>query len=49
MVTGDRMPDFVVIQAGTLDDPKQFVPAAEIFTDSALPWVHSPGGFPGAR
>jgi hypothetical protein len=49
MVSGDVMPDRVVVQAGTLDDPAQFVPAAEIFTDSALPWVHSAGGFPSAR
>ncbi len=40
-VTGDVMPDKIVIQAGTLDDPAQYVPTAEVFADAAWPWLHA--------
>ena len=37
------MPGFVMILAGTLDDPKAFQPTMEIYCDSAQPWVHLGG------
>jgi hypothetical protein len=33
------MPNVVMIQAGTLDDPSWVKPAVEIYCDSAQPWV----------
>jgi hypothetical protein len=44
VVTGDKFPDAMVIQAGTLDDPAQFVPTTDVWTQSAVPWAHSVGG-----
>ena len=49
LVRGDVMPGLVVLQAGTLDDPATYAPAAEIYVASALAWVHAPGGFPRTR
>jgi len=34
----ERMPDLIGLQAGSLDDPAQYRPAMDIFTDSAPPW-----------
>jgi hypothetical protein len=36
----ERMPDVIGIQAGSLADPSRFVPAMDLFTESAQPWVH---------
>ena len=46
LVTADVKTDIVVVQAGSLDDPSLFIPTTEFFTDAALVWVHTPGGFP---
>ncbi|HVN90315.1 MAG TPA: GFA family protein [Candidatus Binataceae bacterium] len=35
---GEAMPGLVMIAAGSLDDPKSFKPAIDIWTSSALPW-----------
>ena len=48
-VTGAVLRDIVVLQAGTFDDSTQYRPTTEIFTESAMPWVHAPGGFPTVR
>ena len=48
-VTGDVIPDKIVVQAGTLDDPAGYSPGAEIHVQSALPWVHALNGFPHTR
>jgi hypothetical protein len=34
------MPDLVMITAGSLDDPSQYMPSMDIFTASAQPWDH---------
>lgn len=34
----ERFPDAIGFQAGSLDDPKRFNPAMDIFTSSAQPW-----------
>lgn len=34
------MPELVMITAGSLDDPSQYRPSMDIFTDSAQPWDH---------
>jgi len=36
-------PGVVVLNVGTLDDPKSMTPAREIFCDDALPWVQTIG------
>ena len=46
LVRGDIRKDVVVLQVGTLDDPSGYKPTAEIYTGSALPWVHAADGFP---
>ncbi len=33
-------PQFILITAGSLDDPRRFAPAMEFFTASAPPWDH---------
>ena len=33
-----RLPDIIGLHAASLDDPKHFKPAMDIFTDSAHPW-----------
>jgi hypothetical protein len=33
------IPNYVVIKAGTFDDPSKFVPDCEVYCDSKLPWV----------
>jgi hypothetical protein len=33
------VPNYVVIKAGTFDDPAAFVPDCEVYCDSKLPWV----------
>ena len=38
----ERMPDIMALQAGSLADPSRFVPAMDLFTDCAQPWVHMP-------
>lgn len=40
---GEIMPDTVMIQVGTLDDPSWVKPAMEIYCDSAQPWVRLGG------
>lgn len=43
------LPDLVLINVGTLDEPKSVNLALEIFCDDALPWVHmtnNPTRFP---
>ena len=49
----DVAPDVIAIAAGSLDDPSQYLPALDIFTDSAPPWdsmdestMKLPGMFP---
>ena len=39
-------PGIVVLNIGTLDDPKSITPAREIFCDDALPWVQMIGDMP---
>jgi hypothetical protein len=34
------MPDLAMLTAGSLDDPKQYVPQMDIYTSSAQPWDH---------
>ena len=34
------MPDLAMITAGSLDDPKQYVPQLDIYISSAQPWDH---------
>ena len=36
-------PGRVILNIGTLDDPKSVTPAREIFCDYALPWVQTTG------
>ena len=36
----ERLPDILVLQAGSLDDPSIFRPAMDQFTSSAQPWDH---------
>jgi hypothetical protein len=36
----ERFPDAIGIQAASLDEPKQFAPAMDLFTASAQPWDH---------
>jgi hypothetical protein len=36
----ERMPEMIAVHAGSLDDPKQFRPAMDLFTKSAQPWDH---------
>jgi hypothetical protein len=36
----ERFPDAIGIQAASLDEPKQFAPAMDLFTVSAQPWDH---------
>ena len=37
------LPDVVMISAGTLDNPDQVKPGAQIYCDSAQPWVKLQG------
>ncbi len=37
------MPDVIMVQAGTLDDPSWVKPAMQIYCDSAQPWVQLDG------
>jgi hypothetical protein len=39
-------PDIIGLRVGTLDDPSQFRPEANIFTKSAQPWVPLSGNVP---
>ena len=39
-------PDIVGLRVGTLDDPSEFRPEANIFTDSAQPWTHMDPALP---
>jgi len=39
-------PDFVLITAGSLDDPTRFKPAMDFFTSSAQSWDHMNPGLP---
>ena len=48
-VGGDVMPNNIVIQAGSLDDPTFYAPAGEIYLPSAMSWVRAQGGFPHTR
>jgi hypothetical protein len=34
----ERFPDAIGIQAASLDEPKQYAPAMDLFTSSAQPW-----------
>jgi hypothetical protein len=36
-------PGLVILNIGTLDEPKSVTPASEIFCDDALPWVQTTG------
>jgi hypothetical protein len=40
MLTLERMPDVLGLQAASLDDPSRYTPAMDIFTESAQPWDH---------
>jgi hypothetical protein len=35
----ELMPGFVIVKAGTADAPGGWIPAIEVYCDSALPWV----------
>ena len=51
MLRLDARPGVVLLTTGVLDDPSGFKPTAQIFCDSAQPWVHLGGAmkrFPGA-
>jgi hypothetical protein len=37
------VPGYVVVKAGTFDDPARFVPESEVYCASALPWVRDGG------
>jgi hypothetical protein len=37
------LPDLVVVNVGTLDEPAAVTPTRQIFCDDALPWVHLGG------
>lgn len=39
----DNAPDRVILNIGTLDDPKSVTPVRELFCDDALPWVRTTG------
>jgi hypothetical protein len=39
----ERGPEYVVIKAGTLDDPSLVTPTHEIFVKSRMPWVSITG------
>lgn len=39
-------PDIVGLRVGTLDDPSEFRPEANIFVKSAQPWVHMDPALP---
>ena len=41
--SAEVMPDIVMLEAGTLDDPSWVKPAMQIFCDSAQPWVQLGG------
>jgi hypothetical protein len=34
----ERLPNILALQAGSLDDPSIYRPAANVFTSSAQPW-----------
>jgi acyl carrier protein len=36
----EQMPDFVFLQAGSLDDPSLYRPTRDVFTESAQAWDH---------
>ena len=36
----NSMPDLAIITAGSLDDPKQYQPAMDVYVSSAQPWDH---------
>ena len=40
------VPHLVILNVGTLDDPKSLAPRRETFRDDALPWVHVGGDIP---
>ncbi len=40
------LPGLLILNVGTLDDPKVVAPQREIFCDDALPWVQLTGGLP---
>lgn len=40
------MPQMSMIMAGSLDDPKLFQPAMDVYTDSAQPWDHMNAALP---
>jgi hypothetical protein len=40
IIRTEKVPDALVIQAGTLNDPTLFNPSLDIYTDSAPPWDH---------
>lgn len=42
-------PGMINVMAGTLDDPSAFVPAAELFCDSAFSWLHDDSDRPRLR
>jgi hypothetical protein len=33
----------MVLNVGTLDEPKSFTPVLEVFRDDALPWLETTG------
>lgn len=39
-------PQFILITAGSLDDPSRFTPAMDFFTASAQPWDHMDPALP---
>jgi hypothetical protein len=46
LIRGERMPDLVYLQAGSLDDPALYRPKSDIFTQSAQPWDHMDPAIP---
>jgi hypothetical protein len=43
MDEAEAMPGVIMIQAGTLDDASWVKPAAQVYCDSAQPWVQLAG------
>ena len=48
LIKNSASPGFIVIYAGSLDDPSWYKPAINIFTKSAVPWAHMDPDLPTA-
>jgi hypothetical protein len=45
-LTNSTRPDWIVLYAGSLDDPSWVKPGRDIYTDSAQPWDHMDPALP---